>query len=456
MSCNKVVRNISRVWRMVAMAVAVVALPMRGEEVDRPVVAVQEAAPKDMTPVFAAPKDEAPVVAAYNVMTPVVAAPNFVAGGAGLVLTSMGAISRASLKNDFSSAAVGGSSDKVTDYLRFAPVIFPWVLKLSGEPVRSGWGRMAVSQSASGILTAGVGYGIKHAVDARRPDGSDLNSFPSGHSAIAFMGATMVAHELGWRSPWYTLGAYAFATGIAAERVIGNHHFPADVVAGAGIGILATEAGYYLGDLIFGDRQIDRRYHGGELERANGNYSSLSIATGLMIPLGGRVRCGGVALSRQAALSSALRGHWAIDDRWGLAVEGGLLSMPLMMDGAGGRTYVKSLSSIDLLLLPAYTHLCSSRLSLSVEAGGGYRFNLPLSAIDRAVEADSGTPVGRVGVGIGLRLSDHFTSRANIGYEISHYNFKVRPSESYHIPAAAESKGVTSALQLSISSCYEF
>jgi len=37
--------------------------------------------------------------------------------------------------------------------------------------------------------------GLKHVVDERRPDDSDLNSFPSGHSARAFCGASLLFHE---------------------------------------------------------------------------------------------------------------------------------------------------------------------------------------------------------------------------------------------------------------------
>jgi len=375
------------------------------------------------------------------------------AGGA--LLFGSGAAARFAVPRDFNVMTDGAGSDGVTDYLRYVPAVLPWVMKLSGEPTRSGWGRMAVSHGFAAGLTGSMVYALKHGAEAVRPDNSDTRSFPSGHAAIAFMGATMAAHELGWRSPWYAVGAYAFATGIAVERVVDNRHFPADVVAGAGIGIMATEIGYYLGDLIFGDRQLDRRcIHSRDL-RVNTNFSYLSLSTGLALPLG-RIRAGSTVISRLPALSAAIRGGWAVDDNFGLAVELGLLSTPIVTDVGGYRTYVKPLSSIACVVMPYYNHVVDSRLSFSAEIGGGYRRNFSLNALDNAVEAGGGTPVGRVSFGMGLRLSDHFTARANVGYEVSRYDFTVRPSTAYMTTAESSCSGISSALLLNISSRYEF
>ena len=67
--------------------------------------------------------------------------------------------------------------------------------------------------------------------------------------------------------------AYAVATGIAVERAVDRHHYPTDIVAGAGIGILSAQLGYWLGDIIFGDRNLDIRAEG---LRLNTNVSYLS------------------------------------------------------------------------------------------------------------------------------------------------------------------------------------
>ncbi len=195
------------------------------------------------------------------------------------------------------------NTDRGTDWLQYAPLAAPWILKATGVPTRSGWGRMAVSQGIATMLMAGSVKTLKETVSSTRPDGSDTHSFPSGHTAWAFMGATMMARELADVSPWYAVGAYAVATGIAVERAVDRHHYPTDIVAGAGIGILSAQLGYWLGDIIFGDRNLDIRAEG---LRLNTNVSYLSLQTGLALPLG-PVKAGDTRLQRLPALSAALR-----------------------------------------------------------------------------------------------------------------------------------------------------
>ena len=76
-----------------------------------------------------------------------------------------------------------------------------------------------------------------------RPDGSAFNSFPSGHSATAFMGAELVRHEYGWG---WGGAAYALATSVAVLRVVHQRHWWWDTLAGAGVGILSANIGYWL------------------------------------------------------------------------------------------------------------------------------------------------------------------------------------------------------------------
>ena len=143
------------------------------------------------------------------------------------------------------------------DYLQYAPAIAMLGLKIGGIQGRSSWGRMLVSDAFSASLMAIAVNTLKHTVKVMRPDGSNRHSFPSGHSATAFMTATMLHKEYGMtRSPWYSIGAYTAATLTGLSRQMNNKHWLSDVLVGAGIGILSTEVGYYLADLIFKGRGI--------------------------------------------------------------------------------------------------------------------------------------------------------------------------------------------------------
>jgi hypothetical protein len=77
---------------------------------------------------------------------------------------------------------------------------------------------------------------IKFASHRRRPDGSDHQSFPSGHSAITFAAATVVERHLGWK---HSIAAYAIASYVAASRLHDNRHYLSDVVFGAAVGSIA-------------------------------------------------------------------------------------------------------------------------------------------------------------------------------------------------------------------------
>lgn len=150
-------------------------------------------------------------------------------------------------------------SSKIDNYLRFTPTLLLYSLKAAGIESRSSWERMLVTNAVSGIIMVGSVEAVKAIVNERRPDGSNNNSFPSGHTALAFVGATMVHHEFGLtNSHWYSVAAYSLATATATLRILNNAHYMQDVIMGAGMGILSTEIGYLIGGLIYGDKELLR------------------------------------------------------------------------------------------------------------------------------------------------------------------------------------------------------
>ncbi|MGI6223700.1 MAG: phosphatase PAP2 family protein [Prevotella sp.] len=153
-----------------------------------------------------------------------------------------------------SSAQTSEKSDGPDDILEYTPYVATVTLKLCGVETASSWKRLAVNGILSWGLTAGTTLALKHTIHSRRPDFSDNHSFPSGHSAIAFAGATILYKEYRHVSPWIGVAGYAVATYTAIDRVTRNKHHWFDVIAGAGLGIAGTEFGYWLGDKITGER----------------------------------------------------------------------------------------------------------------------------------------------------------------------------------------------------------
>ena len=86
------------------------------------------------------------------------------------------------------------------------------------------------------ILTEMMVEPIKFSTNRLRPDGSNHQSFPSGHAAITFAAATVIERHLGWRQA--ALG-YVIASYGAASRLHDNRHYVSDVVFGAAVGTIA-------------------------------------------------------------------------------------------------------------------------------------------------------------------------------------------------------------------------
>lgn len=84
------------------------------------------------------------------------------------------------------------------------------------------------------MITAAVTYGLKYGVNKRRPDNSNDNSFPSGHTSTVYHSAGFIHRRYGFT---YSIPAYALAGFTAASRIESKKHDILDVVAGAAIGL---------------------------------------------------------------------------------------------------------------------------------------------------------------------------------------------------------------------------
>lgn len=141
---------------------------------------------------------------------------------------------------------------EIDDYTQFFGPAAVVGLKLAGVEGRSDWPRLLANAGMSYGLMALMVNVIKNTAKEMRPDGSTANSWPSGHTATAFVGATLLHKEYGLtRSPWYSVAGYGVATATGVMRVLNNRHWISDVLSGAGIGILSGELGYAICDLLF-------------------------------------------------------------------------------------------------------------------------------------------------------------------------------------------------------------
>ena len=168
----------------------------------------------------------------------------------------------------------------IDDYSQFFGPAMVVGLKLGGYEGRSDWPRLLASAGMSYGIMALLVNGIKNTAKEMRPDGSSANSWPSGHTATAFVGATLLHKEYGLtRSPWWSVAGYSVAAATGVMRVLNNRHWVSDVMSGAGIGIMSGELGYALCDLLFKGKGLLRNDL--EIDSENPSFFSISMGLGL-------------------------------------------------------------------------------------------------------------------------------------------------------------------------------
>jgi len=145
----------------------------------------------------------------------------------------------------------------LADYIQISPGAIMLAIKAAGVDGRSDWKRMLTADVISTAIMAAVVNATKYTVLRERPDGSSRNSYPSGHTATAFMCAQMLHREYGETiSPWISVCGYGIAATTAFFRVEADRHWCSDILAGASIGIFSTELGYWITNRIYGDNRL--------------------------------------------------------------------------------------------------------------------------------------------------------------------------------------------------------
>jgi len=272
----------------------------------------------------------------------------------------------------------------VDDYIQYSPFVLSTGLKLMKVPGKGNWVRYTASSAMSFGIMAILVNSIKYTARELRPDRSTRNSFPSGHTATAFVAATILHKEYGLtQSPWYSVAGYSVATGTGMMRMLNNRHWVSDVFAGAGIGIMSTELAYALTDMMFKKRGLVMEDRMGRTDlRQNPSFIAIQMGVGW----------GGQKLSMPSSFSRFLGNRSELlrfSTTSVVGLEGAYFLTPNI--GLGGEMKLtshrikglnKHFSPENRALLPAdNTRFTIERNGISeFSAGGGVYFSLPLSA----------------------------------------------------------------------------
>ncbi len=144
----------------------------------------------------------------------------------------------------------------IEDYLWAAPVGTYLLGNAAGLKPQHQFKHRLILAASAYILSNAISVPLKNSIKEPRPsDPNALVAWPSGHTANAFTGATLLHLEYGKKHPWLSLSAFTLAGLVGTLRILNNKHALNDVVAGAGIGIFSSSLVYYI------NNKIQKRQH---------------------------------------------------------------------------------------------------------------------------------------------------------------------------------------------------
>ena len=300
------------------------------------------------------------------------------------------------------------------DYMQYAPAAVMLGMKVAGVQSRSSWGRMLVSDAFSALLMGGVVNTLKQTTNVERPDGSNKHSFPSGHTATAFMTATMFTKEYGHKSPWVGVGAYSVATATGLMRMANNKHWLSDVLTGAGIGILSTEVGYYFADLIFREKGINRFANENMFDRMD-KPSFVSLYLGLNIPLSGYDIDEEMEFRTSSGSSAGVEGAYFFNPYVGVGGRFTVSNTLIIVNEE--RAENNTFDAISLCGGSYFSYPLSSRWLIGSKLLGGYVHYPQLELTDRSVSARNGFCMGS-GVSLTFKAKEYYGIRFFLDYNL--------------------------------------
>lgn len=201
---------------------------------------------------------------------------------------------------------------KLDNYTQYAPGALAFGLKLSGVKGRNRIGRSAINWGGGMLIMGALVNGIKYTAKVRRPDGTSRNSFPSGHTATAFMNAAFLHKEYGHVNSLYSILGYSMSTYTGISRSLNNRHWLSDILAGAGIGILSTELSYLIVDSFYKNKGDFFTSFDGKIEVENPSFLSIKTGASFYIESGS---------FGNAGLEGGIEGAYFFNQRWGIGAE---------------------------------------------------------------------------------------------------------------------------------------
>ena len=229
--------------------------------------------------------------------------------------------------------------NKLDDYVQYIPYAGIYILDYFGVKSKHKTMRKTTSMLTALALNGIVVQTMKRSIRELRPDGSSRNSFPSGHTTTAFMGAHIFHKEYGHKSPYYSIAAYSLASTAGLFRQLNNRHWISDVLVGAGLGIGLTELAYFINSKIYKNRGINKNKKYDYIVNFE-QPSFISIKMGYA-KLSEAFNSKELGISSQGGFNLSLEGAYFFNPYVGLGAELSVQSFPLNIKNEETNFYDK-------------------------------------------------------------------------------------------------------------------
>jgi membrane-associated phospholipid phosphatase len=222
---------------------------------------------------------------------------------------------------------VSGFHNELDNGMQYAPGAIAVALHVSGVKGRNRLGRAALNWCGGMFIMGALVNSIKYSTRVMRPDETSRNSFPSGHTATAFMNAAFLHEEYGHTDPLYSVLGYTMATYTGISRCLNNRHWLSDVLAGAGIGILSTKVSYLIIDGFYKNKGDFFTSFDAEKELENPSFVSVRF--------GRSFYAGNAGLFGKPGWEGVMEGTCFFNKKWGIGGELGFMHIPFEREVRG-------------------------------------------------------------------------------------------------------------------------
>ncbi|MCL3779496.1 phosphatase PAP2 family protein [Prolixibacteraceae bacterium JC049] len=325
------------------------------------------------------------------------------------------------------------------DYLQYAPAVAVYGLNLVGVKGKHDVLYASKAFAIACLLNSTIVNTMKQSINVARPDGSNNNSFPSGHTATAFMTATFLHKEYGQHKPFYSFLGYSAASAVGIMRMLNNVHWMPDVLVGAGIGILSTQLAYAVADKIFTPRRRMEPEANPFRIINNERQVFFIVKTGVANPVS-RLLTGSDGLQASPGFVSSIEGGYYFKKWLGLGVQLNVSSFnvnsdKLYLDSSISHNIAsvntQAFGSSYFLIGPYFNWSLPRRWSLTMNVNGGVSLGAP-GAITATLKRDNGsgmtqelsrfTPSDAFAWGVGLNIRKRINKSIALGAYANYFN----------------------------------